>query len=95
MHVYILAYDVEGRTKMYFSTTKTNDKILATLEVAATGPNVDVAAIIEQTGFFYPKKSIYKPEKSAEQKRKETLELEAEAARLRTELAGFMYGGGS
>jgi hypothetical protein len=82
--------DVEGRTKLYFSTTKTSDQVLAILEVKDVAQYVDVEAVIAQTGFFYPKKSIYKVEKTTEQKAKEALEQEAECAQLRAELAGFM-----
>jgi hypothetical protein len=90
MQVFILNRDVEGRCKLYFSTKKTSDQVLAILEVKDVMQFVDVEAVIAQTGFFFPKKSIYKFEKSPEQKQKEALEQEAECANLRAELAGFM-----
>jgi hypothetical protein len=54
-----MKYSVEGRTKLYFSTTKTSDELLATLTVTSAKKNVDVEAIIHQSGFIYPDKSIY------------------------------------
>jgi hypothetical protein len=90
MQVFIMNRSVEGRTKLYFSTTKTSDQVLAILEVKDVAQFVDLEAVIAQTDCFYPKKSIYKCEKTTEQKAKESLEQEAECAQLRVELAGFM-----
>jgi hypothetical protein len=92
MQVYIMHRDVEGRSKLYFSTTKTSDQVLATLEVQDVAEYVDVEAVIAQTGCFYPKKSIYKTAKSPDEKQKEALELQAECTQLRAELSSMMEG---
>jgi hypothetical protein len=89
MQVYLYSRDVEGHEKLYFSTIQTGDENLAVLNVESS--KVNIIEALNCFPYAYPKKPLHRnSEKSLEQKQKEAAEHDAECAKLREELSGFL-----